>query len=112
MTAAQKQHRFRVALCFALVYVFWGSTYLAIKIAVEHIPPAMMGASRFLISGPLMLALCALTGRTIKVSRHDFLRVAAIGLLLLTGGNVPLAGTGKDVDSGVWALVVARGSVS
>src|SRR5690349_13447322 len=56
MTAAQKQHQFRVALCFALVYVFWGSTYLAIKIAVEHIPAALMGASRFLISGPLMLA--------------------------------------------------------
>jgi drug/metabolite transporter (DMT)-like permease len=107
MTAAQKQHRFRVALCFALVYVFWGSTYLAIKIAVEHIPAALMGASRFLISGPLMLALCALTGRTIKVSKHDFLRVAAIGLLLLTGGNVLLAWSEKYVDSGLAALIVA-----
>jgi len=107
MTAAQKQHGFRVALCFALVYVFWGSTYLAIKIAVEHIPAAMMGASRFLISGPLMLAFCALTGRTIKVSRHDFLRVAVIGILLLTGGNVLLAWSEKTVDSGLAALIVA-----
>ncbi|MFL6300563.1 MAG: EamA family transporter [Terriglobales bacterium] len=107
MTAAQKQHQFRVALCFALVYVFWGSTYLAIKIAVEHIPAALMGASRFLISGPLMLALCAMTGRSIKVSRHDFLRVAAIGILLLTGGNVLLAWAEKYVDSGLAALIVA-----
>lgn len=107
MTAAQKQQQFRVALCFALVYVFWGSTYLAIKIAVEHIPAALMGASRFLISGPLMLALCAMTGRTIKVSKHDFLRVAAIGVLLLTGGNVLLAWSEKYVDSGLAALIVA-----
>lgn len=107
MTAAQKQHRFRVALCFALVYVFWGSTYLAIKIAVEHIPAAMMGASRFLISGPLMLAWCAMTGRSIKISKHDFLRVAAIGILLLTGGNVLLAWSEKTVDSGLAALIVA-----
>ena len=107
MTAAQKQQQFRVALCFALVYVFWGSTYLAIKIAVEHIPAAMMGASRFLISGPLMLALCALTGRTIKISKHDFVRVAAIGILLLTGGNVLLAWSEKYVDSGLAALIVA-----
>jgi drug/metabolite transporter (DMT)-like permease len=107
MTAAQKQQQFRVALCFALVYVFWGSTYLAIKIAVEKIPAAMMGASRFLISGPLMLALCALTGRSIKLSKHDFVRVAAIGILLLTGGNVLLAWSEKYVDSGLAALIVA-----
>ena len=107
MTAAQKQHRFRVALCFALVYVFWGSTYLAIKIAVEQIPPALMGGSRFLIAGPIMLAWCALTGRTIKISKHDFLRVAAIGLLLLTGGNVLLGWSEKYVDSGLAALIVA-----
>jgi drug/metabolite transporter (DMT)-like permease len=107
MTATQKQQQFRVALCFALVYVFWGSTYLAIKIAVEHIPAAMMGASRFLISGPLMLALCAMTGRTIKISKHDFVRVAAIGILLLTGGNVLLAWSEKYVDSGLAALIVA-----
>jgi drug/metabolite transporter (DMT)-like permease len=107
MTAAQKQHQFRVALCFALVYVFWGSTYLAIKIAVEHIPAALMGASRFLISGPLMLVWCAATGRTLKVSKHDFLRVAIIGILLLTGGNVLLAWSEKYVDSGLAALIVA-----
>src|SRR2546423_8816983 len=107
MTAAKKQQHFRIALCFALVYVCWGSTYLAIKIAVEHIPPAMMGASRFLISGPLMLALCALTGRTIKVSKHDFLRVAVIGILLLTGGNVLLAWSETYVDSGLAPLIVA-----
>ncbi len=95
MTAAQKQQQFRVALCFALVYAL--VHHLAIKIAVEHIPAAMMGATRFLISGPLMLALCAMTGRNIKISKHDFVRVAVIGILLLTGGNVLLAWSEKFV---------------
>jgi len=46
------QNRLRILIAFALVYVFWGSTYLGIGIAVEHIPPALMCAVRFLISGP------------------------------------------------------------
>ena len=59
-----------------------------------------------------MLAWCAATGRTIKVSKHDFLRVAIIGILLLTGGNVLLAWSAKYVDSGLAALIVAVRSVS
>jgi hypothetical protein len=39
MTQTQSQHRFAVIFAFALVYFFWGSTYLGIDIAVEHIPP-------------------------------------------------------------------------
>ena len=54
-----KQHRFHVALAFALVYVLWGSTYLAMRVAVEHIQPFVMGGVRYLVAGPLMLA----TGR-------------------------------------------------
>src|SRR5215470_15590010 len=48
-----------VILAFGLVYLFWGSTYLGIAIAVEHIPPALMCATRFLIAGILMLAYYA-----------------------------------------------------
>ena len=47
--------RFLLTLNFGLVYLFWGSTYLAIDIAVEHIPPGLMCATRFTIAGLLML---------------------------------------------------------
>ena len=57
MTEAQRQHRWRVILAFGLVYLFWGSTYLGIAIAVESIPPALMCGTRFLIAGTLMSAL-------------------------------------------------------
>ena len=55
-----------VILAFGLVYVFWGSTYLGIAIAVEHIPPALMCATRFLIAGILMLAYCACAGAGLR----------------------------------------------
>ena len=54
-------HRVKVIIAFGLVYVFWGSTYLAIGMtSAEGIPPLVMCAIRFLIAGPLMLAgMCA-----------------------------------------------------
>ena len=67
-----RQHRFQVILAFALVYIFWGSTYLAIGIADdEHIPAAAICAARFLVAGVLMLVACALLGKKIFVSRQE-----------------------------------------
>jgi len=82
---ASPQSRFRILLAFALVYVFWGSTYLGIGIAVEHIPPALMCAVRFLISGPLMLLYCALSRREIRFQPKQLAQQAAVGVLLLVG---------------------------
>src|SRR5215472_18730037 len=83
-----KQHGFRVALSFGLVYVLWGSTYLAMRVAVATVPPYAVGSVRYIISGLLMLAWCALTGRKIRISRSDFVRLLAIGVLLLSIANV------------------------
>jgi hypothetical protein len=51
MSSASSPSRWKVIVAFGLVYVFWGSTYLGIGIAVEQIPPAVMCATRFLIAG-------------------------------------------------------------
>lgn len=107
MSEAERQHRAYIALNFGLVYVLWGSTYLAIRIVVEHIPPAMMGGVRFLVAGAAMLAWCALTKRRIALTPSDLLRVGIIGVLLLTGGNVVVAWAEKYVPSGLAALIVA-----
>ena len=95
-------------LAFALVYVFWGSTYLAIGIAdEEHLPPAVMCAMRFGIAGPLMLAACAALGRKIRITLPEALRLATIGCLLLVGGNFGLAWAEQWVPTGYAALIVA-----
>ncbi len=107
MTQSQRQHRFAVILAFGLVYFFWGSTYLGIDIAVEKIPPALMCGVRFLISGVLMVTYCGLTGRTIRYSPRQLGQMAAVGVLLLMGGNLTLSYAERHVPSGLAALIVA-----
>src|ERR1700680_5016413 len=107
MTQAQRQHRFAVIIAFALVYFFWGSTYLAIDIAVEHIPPALMCGIRFLIAGVFMLAFCGLRGRNIWYNPRQLGQMAIVGVLLLMGGNLTLSYAEKYVAAGFAALIVA-----
>lgn len=107
MTAQSSQNRFQVLLSFALVYVIWGSTYAAIRIAVDHISPALMTGVRFLIAGGLMFLLCLATRRKIRISGRDVWQLALIGLLLLTGGNLTLCWSEQYINTGLAALIVA-----
>jgi len=107
MTEAQRQHRLFVILNFGLVYFFWGSTYLGIRIAVQQITPAYMCAVRFSIAGLLMLLYCGLGGRRIRYSPAQLLHLAIIGTLLLVGGNLTLAYAERIVPFGVAALMVS-----
>ena len=103
-----RQHRLQVILAFALVYVFWGSTYLAIGIAdQEGLPPAVMCSLRFVIAGSLMLVACAAMGRVVRITLNEAVRLAVIGCLLLVGGNFGLAWAEQWVPTGFAALIVA-----
>lgn len=99
--------RFAVMFAFGLVYFFWGSTYLAIDIAVERIPPALMCALRFFVAGSLMLAFCAIRGRTVAYGLARLVRMAVVGTLLLMGGNLTLSYAEQKIPSGLAALIVA-----
>jgi drug/metabolite transporter (DMT)-like permease len=107
MHSAQRPKRWMVILAFGLVYLFWGSTYLGIDIAVQTIPPALMCAVRFLIAGVVMLAVCAATGRKILYSPRQLAQCSVVGLLLLMGGNLTLSYAELTVSSGLAALIIA-----
>jgi len=107
MTVAERQFRFRVALAFGLVYVFWGSTYLGIRIAIEHIGPELMTGVRFPVAGIIMLAACGLTGRRVAITGGEFLRQGIIGALLLSVSNVTLAWAEQYIRTGLASLLVA-----
>ncbi len=100
-------HRLKVIVAFALVYVFWGSTYLGIRVAVERVPPVFLAGVRFTISGSLMLACCALTGRPVRVSRRQLAELATLGFILLGVSNVGLAWSELYVPTGFAALIVS-----
>jgi drug/metabolite transporter (DMT)-like permease len=107
MQSTTSPTRWLVVLSFALVYIFWGSTYLGIGIAVEHIPPGLMCGTRFLIAGVFMLAYCGITGRRIFYPARDYGHMAAVGVLLLVGGNLTLSYAEQVVPTGLAALLVA-----
>jgi len=107
MASAQRHGQLMVWFALGLVYLFWGSTYLGIRIAVEHIPPALMCGSRFLIAGILMLGFCLATGRSIRYSPLQLARIAIVGILLLMGGNLTLSFAERYVPSGIASLLVA-----
>ena len=107
MTQHLRPSRFAVFLAFGLVYFFWGSTYLAIDIAVEHIPPALMCGTRFFVAGVFMLAFCGLRGKRILYSPRQLGEMAIVGILLLMGGNLTLSYAETHIASGLSALIIA-----
>jgi len=107
MSSGLHPSRSSVVFAFALVYLFWGSTYLGIDIAVEHIPPALMCGIRFLIAGLAMLGFCGLRGRKILYEPRQLGEMAMVGILLLLGGNLTLSYAEKHIATGLAALIVA-----
>jgi drug/metabolite transporter (DMT)-like permease len=107
MSAGFRPSRSSVVFAFALVYLFWGSTYLGIDIAVEHIPPALMCGTRFLIAGVFALAFCGLRGRKILYQPRQLGEMAIVGVLLLLGGNLTLSYAEKHIATGLAALIIA-----
>ena len=97
----------RVLIAFACVYFFWGSTYVAIRFGVEVLSPFVLASTRFLIAGPLMLAVCAARGMKLRQSREDFVTLAIIGVLMLGVGNVGLAWAEQYLPAGLAALLIA-----
>lgn len=98
--------RAKVIAAFAIVYIIWGSTYLAILYAIETLPPFLMAAARFLTAGVLLLAWARARGMPMP-SRAQWIACAIAGLLMLMGGNGAVVWAEQRVPSGVAALLVA-----
>ncbi len=96
----------RVLLALVAVYVIWGSTYLAMRIALETLPPFLMAGPRFLLAGGAMYAFLRLRGAPAP-TRAQWLASAKIGVLLLTLGNGAVAIGEQTASSSVAAIVVA-----
>jgi drug/metabolite transporter (DMT)-like permease len=99
----------RVWAALAIVYVVWGSTYLAIRYAIETMPPLLSAGIRFVLAGLVLLAVVvAVRGRgALRVTRAQAVTAAVSGVLLLCGGNGLVSVAEQRVDSGLAALLVA-----
>lgn len=95
-----------VILNFAAVYLVWGSTYLAIRYAVQTIPPFLMAGTRFLISGAILYLWTRARGEPRPV-RANWRAAVIIAFFLLLGGNGGVVWAEQRVPSGLTALLVA-----
>jgi drug/metabolite transporter (DMT)-like permease len=98
--------RAEIIAAFTSIYVIWGSTYLAIRYAVETIPPFLMGGVRFLISGA-MLYLWARSRGAQRPTRIHWRNAIIAGGFLLLGGNGAVVWAEQFVPSGLTALLVS-----
>ncbi len=96
----------RIAIAYAIVCVVWGSTYLAIRIGVHHLPPALLGGVRFVIAGLLLIAIARMRGDRLPTTRADWQTNVIVGVLLLAGANGLVMWAEQYVTSGVASIFV------
>jgi drug/metabolite transporter (DMT)-like permease len=98
-----------VWLCLGIVYVVWGSTYLAIRVAVETMPPLLMGAARFITAGLLLYAVARARGApTVRtLTRPQLGACWLVGSLLAAGGNGVVNVAEQYIPSSLAALVIS-----
>jgi drug/metabolite transporter (DMT)-like permease len=95
-----------VLAAFAAVYLIWGSTYLAILLAIKTIPPFFMAGSRFIIAGLILLLYAVFKGERIP-DLKSVLKISLAGILMLSVGNALVAWVEQYLPSGLVAILVA-----
>jgi len=94
-----------VLAAFATLYVVWGSTYLAIRVGIETLPPFLLAGCRFLVAGGVLLALLRFRGAPWPERIH-WRNAVVSGLLLLVAGNGMVVWAEQTVSSGLTALLI------
>lgn len=95
----------KTLLAFAAIYLIWGSTYLAIRFAIETLPPFSMAAVRFTVAGGILYVVAR--PRTERPTRVNWVSAGIVGTLLLAGGNGGVVWAEQWVPSGLTAMIVA-----
>src|SRR5215207_9043505 len=96
----------KVWIALLALYIVWGSTYLAIRFAVETIPPFLHASLRFLVSGAILYAWRRAAGDPAP-SAGNWKSTAIVGAALLLGGNGLVAWAEQSVPSGIAALMIS-----
>lgn len=102
-----KSDRALAYAAFAVVCIVWGTTYLAIRIAVRTIPPMLLTGARFVVAGIVLLAIARFRGDAIPRGRRILGELLIVGLLMVGIGNFSVVWSEQWVPSGFAALLVA-----
>ncbi|MBW3671870.1 MAG: EamA family transporter [Acidobacteria bacterium] len=94
-------------IAFGLVCFIWGTTYMAIAVAIRTLPDFLFPALRFILGGLILLAICLAAGQKLPTRLKDWVNLTVIGFLMVVVGNVAVVFAERDVPSGMAALMVA-----
>jgi drug/metabolite transporter (DMT)-like permease len=97
--------RVRLWVALWIVYIAWGSTYFAIKVAVRTLPPLLTAGTRFLAAAAILAGIVVLARRSLRVDRREALAAGAVGVALLTLGVGLVHVAETRIDSGVAAMI-------
>lgn len=101
----------QILLAFAVVYLVWGSTYLAIRIGVQVLPPALFAGVRFDIAGLLMLGYALARGYALPRTGADWRKITITSLLMLVAANGLVTWSEQWIESNQAALIVATSAL-
>jgi drug/metabolite transporter (DMT)-like permease len=104
--AASKPFEFRVLLAFFAIYVLWGTSFLAIRIAVLEVPPLFAAGTRFFVAGVVLYGFMRFRGRP-RPTASQWRSLALIGLLMFVAEYGPLFWAEKYVPSGIASVLEA-----
>jgi drug/metabolite transporter (DMT)-like permease len=105
MTESNRPRPATLILAFGLVYLVWGSTYWAIRVGLDSVPPFLLGAIRFAVAGGLLLAYAWFVDRS-RPTRSHWRAATLTGVLMLLMGNGAVMLAERRAPSGLVALVV------
>jgi len=94
-------------IALGVVYIVWGSTYVGIRLVVEHMPPYVAAAMRFILAGGVLLAFTYLRGTWKAPTREQWTNAVIVGILLMGIGNGLIMSAQRFIPSGITALLVA-----
>jgi drug/metabolite transporter (DMT)-like permease len=100
----------RVLAAVAAVWIFWGSTFAAMRYVVATVPPFVMASGRFLLAGAILYAICLLRGRA-RPTREDLKNAVVTAVILLLFGNGVTAWTVQFLPTGINSLLLSLSPV-
>jgi len=99
--------RVQISIAFAVVYVVWGSTYVAIRYAAQLLHPALISGLRYVIAASVLMCYLLVRGRTVRLPRRQLLQAGALGFLVFSVNTTLVNYGGKILSAGVVALFLS-----
>ena len=99
--------RAQIVIAFGLVYVVWGSSFVAIRYAARVLNPALLSGIRFVLASVLLMAFLALRGHPLRLPRAEFGKIAFLGFLMFTINTVLVNYSSRTLSAGLVALILA-----